>query len=302
LNLGADQTTSSSSQISASSQSLAQSASLQAASLEETGSSLEEISSMTKKNADTAQQASILSAEAKTVSNKGNSAMGKMGAAIADIQKSAMETAKIIKTIDEIAFQTNLLALNAAVEAARAGEAGKGFAVVAEEVRNLAMRSAEAAKTTANLIEGSVHNAKNGVVIADEVAHSLGEITAATAKLNTLVTEMAAANHEQSQGIGQVNQAVQQMDKVTQTNAAAAEESAAAAEELNSQSEQLRSAIAELRRLVRGGADSAPPARPPARATQVTGHKHAAKTARKQIPLEDHEKDAEDFSDFNVAA
>src|SRR6202012_5871046 len=119
-----------------------------------------------------------LSAEAQSAANKGNMAMDRMSQAIDQIQKSAGETGKIIKVIDEIAFQTNLLALNAAVEAARAGEAGKGFAVVAEEVRNLAMRSAEAAKNTSALIEGSVNNAKNGVTIADEVAKSLAEITA----------------------------------------------------------------------------------------------------------------------------
>ena len=175
---GAEQSSTAAAQVAQSSQALAEGASEQAASLEETSSSLEEIASMTKKNADTAHQASLLSAESKAVSDKGNAAMQKMGAAIGDIQKSARETAKIVKTIDEIAFQTNLLALNAAVEAARAGEAGKGFAVVAEEVRNLAIRSADAAKKTAELIEGSVQNAKNGVVIADEVSLSLGEIAA----------------------------------------------------------------------------------------------------------------------------
>jgi len=152
LAAGADQTASAAGQVSAASQSLAQ-----AAALEETSSSLEEISSMTKKNADGAQQASALSAEAKAAADKGNQAMQKMSIAINDIQKSATETAKIVKVIDEIAFQTNLLALNAAVEAARAGEAGKGFAVVAEEVRNLAMRSAEAAKNTSAMIEESVN-------------------------------------------------------------------------------------------------------------------------------------------------
>ncbi len=207
---------------------------------------------MTKKNADTAHQASVLSTEAKAVSDKGNSAMSKMSAAISDIQKSATETAKIIKTIDEIAFQTNLLALNAAVEAARAGEAGKGFAVVAEEVRNLAMRSAEAAKNTSSLIEGSVQNAKNGVVIANDVAKSLAEITSASEKVNLLVAEIAAASQEQSQGVNQVNQAVQQMDKVTQSNAATAEESASSAEALTGQSEQLRQAVSELLKLVQG--------------------------------------------------
>jgi methyl-accepting chemotaxis protein len=252
LDSGAEHLTAASAQVSASSQSLAQGASESAASLEETSSSLEIISSMAKKNADTAHQASVLSSEAKTISDKGNNAMSKMSVAIADIEKSALQTAKIIKTIDEIAFQTNLLALNAAVEAARAGEAGKGFAAVAEEVRNLAMRSAEAAKTTAGLIEGSVQNAKNGVVIADQVAQVLAEITSASGKVNQLVVGIAAASTEQSQGVGQVNQAIQQMDKVTQSNAAAAEECAASAEELNSQSEQVRTIVGDLRALVYG--------------------------------------------------
>jgi methyl-accepting chemotaxis protein len=311
LSIGSEQVSSASSQVSSASQSLAQGASESAASLEETSSSLEEISSMTKKNADTAHQASVLSTEAKTVSDKGNIAMVKMSAAIADIQKSALETAKIIKTIDEIAFQTNLLALNAAVEAARAGEAGKGFAVVAEEVRNLAMRSAEAAKNTAGLIEGSVQNAKNGVVIADQVAAVLAEITTASSKVNMLVTEIAAASSEQSQGVNQVNQAIQQMDKVTQSNAAAAEESAASAEELSSQSEQLRSVVGDLRKLVQGGSQvaSAPapslrekPQRPAGRpiARQITPSRNDAKL---MIPFNDEPSKADqDFTDFNVAA
>jgi methyl-accepting chemotaxis protein len=247
---GSQQTSAAAGQVSASSQSLAQGASEQAAALEETTSALEEMSSMTKKNADTAQQAAGLSSETQASATKGNDAMNKMSAAINDIQKSATETAKIIKVIDEIAFQTNLLALNAAVEAARAGEAGKGFAVVAEEVRNLAMRSAEAAKNTASMIEESVTNAKNGVTIAVEVGKSLEEITTAATKVNSLVGEIAAASKEQAQGIDQVNTAVAQMDKVTQSNAASAEESAAAAEELSSQSVQLSDMVQDLVALV----------------------------------------------------
>lgn len=243
-------------QVSSSSQSLAQGASEQAASLEETTSALEEMSSMTRKNAETAAQANGLSSEAKAAADKGNAAMKKMGDAIREIEKSASETGKILKTIDEIAFQTNLLALNAAVEAARAGEAGKGFAVVAEEVRNLAMRSAEAAKNTAALIEGSVQAARNGVQISTEVARTLEEITSASTKVNELVAEIATASQEQSQGIGQVNTAMAQMDKVTQGNAANAEESASASEELSSQAEQLKSVVGELMALVSGSVES----------------------------------------------
>jgi len=254
LSEGSEQVSSASAQVSAASQSLAEGASEQAAGLEETSSSLEEMASMTKRNAESAQQANTLSGEARTAADKGNEAMARMNGAIADIQKSAGETAKIIKVIDEIAFQTNLLALNAAVEAARAGEAGKGFAVVAEEVRNLAMRSAEAAKNTSAMIEESVKNSETGVNIAGEVAKMLEEITGAAGKVNDLVAEINAASQEQSQGIDQVNVAVAQMDKVTQQNAANAEESASASEELNAQAEQMNGVVGELARLVGGSA------------------------------------------------
>lgn len=250
LSSGTQQTSTVAGQVAGSSQSLAQGASEQAAALEETSSALEEMSSMTKKNSETAKLAATLSGEAQESATRGNDAMQKMSVAINDIQKSATETAKIIKVIDEIAFQTNLLALNAAVEAARAGEAGKGFAVVAEEVRNLAMRSAEAAKNTAAMIEQSVSNAKNGVAIAVEVGKNLQEITTSTTKVNQLVGEIAVASHEQSQGIEQVNTAVSQMDKVTQSNAASAEESAAASEELSGQAVHLSEMVGELSALV----------------------------------------------------
>ncbi len=255
LGNGAEQTASASGQVAQSSQSMAEGASEQASSLEETSASLEEMTSMTKQNAENANQAKTLAGTATASADKGAEAMAKMSAAIDDIKKSADATAKIIKTIDEIAFQTNLLALNAAVEAARAGDAGKGFAVVAEEVRNLAQRSAEAAKNTAAMIEGSVKNSENGVQISKEVADALKEIAEAAKKVNALVAEIAAASKEQAQGIEQINTAVAQMDQVTQSNAANSEEAASASEELSAQAEEMNRMVQDLVAMV-GGAGS----------------------------------------------
>jgi methyl-accepting chemotaxis protein len=256
LTMGSDQVASASTQVSAASQSLAEGATEQAAGLEETSSSLEEMAAMTKQNADNAEQANTLACEAQTAASSGTESMSRMNQAIQEIQKSSGETSKIIKVIDEIAFQTNLLALNAAVEAARAGEAGKGFAVVAEEVRNLAMRSAEAAKDTANRIEESVKNSEHGVAIASEVAKTLDDIVRSVGKTNELVSEIAAASREQAQGIDQVNTAVAQMDKVTQQNAANAEESASASEELNAQADSMNDIVADLVALAGGASRS----------------------------------------------
>lgn len=250
LSRGSTQTNAASQQIASASQAMAQGASEQAASLEETSSSLEEMSSMTRKNADAAQQAATLAAEAQSSAHRGNQSMEKMSEAIDRIQQSASQTAQIIKVIDEIAFQTNLLALNAAVEAARAGEAGKGFAVVAEEVRTLAMRSAEAAKNTASLIEQSVNHSRSGVSIVQEVGQTLREINEANQRVASFINEIAAASVEQATGIEQINKAVSQMDKVTQQNAAAAEESAAASQELASQAAELNASVETLTKMV----------------------------------------------------
>jgi methyl-accepting chemotaxis protein len=294
--------------VSSASQSLAEGATEQAAGLEETSSSLEEMSAMTKQNADNAQQANVLAAEAKKAANNGAEAMGRMSSAITSIQKSSDETAKIIKVIDEIAFQTNLLALNAAVEAARAGEAGKGFAVVAEEVRNLAMRSAEAAKNTSAMIEESVKNSKNGVDISVEVGKVLTDIVASIGKTTDLVAEIAAASQEQARGVDQVNTAVSQMDKVTQQNAANAEESASASEELSAQAASMKEIVGELVVLVGGSNARTSSTATTTTASHTAGQGHSAlhaiashkparagrkatsnaKSAEAAIPMDDH--------------
>ena len=252
LTEGADQVASASGQVSSSSQQLAEGASEQAASIEETSSSLEEMSSMTKQNADNASLADSLMKESKAMVNRANTSMSELNQSMEDISKASDETSKIIKTIDEIAFQTNLLALNAAVEAARAGEAGAGFAVVANEVRNLAMRAAEAAKNTSSLIEGTVKNIKEGSALVQRTNEAFSEVTKSADKVAGLVSEIAAASGEQAQGIGQIGKAVAEMDKVTQQNAANAEESASASEEMSAQAEQMKKITLELASLVGG--------------------------------------------------
>jgi methyl-accepting chemotaxis protein len=252
LGAGSSQVLSAASQVSAASQSLAEGASEQASSLEETSSSLEELASMTRRNAENSQKANDFAKQAHAAADQGVGDMQEMNAAMAAIKVSSDDIAKIIKTIDEIAFQTNILALNAAVEAARAGESGMGFAVVADEVRNLAQRSAQAAKETAVKIDGAIRKTAQGVALSQKVTATLNVIVTKAELVDQLATEVAGASSEQTQGISQINTAVSQMDKVTQSNAASAEESAAAAQELNAQAGLMRQSVQELLQLVGG--------------------------------------------------
>jgi methyl-accepting chemotaxis protein len=249
---GARQVSSASENISSASKSLAEGTSAQAAAIEETSSTLEEMSSMTRQNAANANQANNIVSETKDIIAQAHSSMIHLNTSMGEISKAGEDTSRIIKTIDEIAFQTNLLALNAAVEAARAGEAGAGFAVVADEVRNLAMRAAEAAKNTANLIEGTVKKVKEGSDVVEKTNADFSRVVTSTAKVGELVDEIAAASNEQAQGIEQVNRAVSDMDKVVQQNASNAEESAEATAKMNSQAQQMRELVSELEFLLGG--------------------------------------------------
>jgi methyl-accepting chemotaxis protein len=254
LSEASEQVSSAAGEVSSASQSLAEGSSEQAATVEETSSSLEEMSSMIKQNAENAGQADSMMKGAGQVVNEANTSMYQLITSMAEISKASEETSKIIKTIDEIAFQTNLLALNAAVEAARAGEAGAGFAVVAGEVRNLAVRSAEAAKNTAALIEGTVKKVSDGMVLVKTTSDAFDKVAGSAGKVGELVSEISAASNEQARGIEQINIAVTEMDKVTQGNAAIAEESASASEELSAQAEEMKGFVGRLAAMVGGNA------------------------------------------------
>jgi methyl-accepting chemotaxis protein len=234
-------------QVSDSSIILSQGATEQASSIEELTASLEEISSQTKLNAENANQANSLAENAKNNAIQGNTQMKEMLKSMEEINESSANISKIIKVIDDIAFQTNILALNAAVEAARAGQHGKGFAVVAEEVRNLAARSANAAKETTDMIEGSIKKTENGTKIAKETANALGEIVGGIQKVAELVNDIAVASNEQASGIGQINQGIMQVSEVVQNNSATSEESAAASEELSSQAELMKEMVSKFK-------------------------------------------------------
>lgn len=249
---GADQVAAAAGAVAGSSQTLAAGASQQAASIEQTSASFEEITAMNRQNDEHASQADILTKTNLEKVADVNVYMKGLKNSQEEIAIASEETQKIVKTIDEIAFQTNLLALNAAVEAARAGEAGAGFAVVAEEVRNLAMRSAEAAKSTSLLIETTVEKIAQGSQFGKKTHEAFVQVEEETAKIGSLIGEIVIASHEQTLGIEQINSAVTQIDNVVQHNAANAEEIASAVEELNAQAEETRSLVHLLEEVVEG--------------------------------------------------
>jgi len=248
----AEQVGAASAQVAAASQQSAAGSSQQAASLEETSASLEELASMSRANAENANQANILMTDTGRIVDQADTSMADLTESMREISQASGETAKILKTIDEIAFQTNLLALNAAVEAARAGEAGAGFAVVADEVRNLAMRAAESSKNTADLIDGTVNKIQAGSGLVDRTSQAFSLAAVSTAKTKNLVAEIAAASREQAQGVNQINMAISQMDLVVQRNAANSEESAGVSQELNFQAEKMKALVGDLVSVIGG--------------------------------------------------
>ncbi len=273
----------SSAQLASSSQVMAEGAAEQAASIEEISSSLEEMSSMTRQNAQNAGQANTLMTEGNDHIGQASHSMTGLISSMGEICTASEETSKIVKTIDEIAFQTNLLALNAAVEAARAGEAGAGFAVVADEVRNLAMRAAEAARSTSSLIEGTVKKIKEGSDQVEKTNSAFDKVAKSSIKVAELIAEIASASTEQAQGIEQVNKAVTDMDKIVQQNASQSEQSAAAAEQMDTQSSQMQLVVGQLAKIIGGSTDR----QKNTKTTNAPGHKsegaHKATNGKKQL-------------------
>jgi methyl-accepting chemotaxis protein-1 (serine sensor receptor) len=274
-----------STQIAAGNQDLSSRTEEQASSLEETASSMEELTSTVQHNADNARQANQLSATASNVAAKGGAVVSKVVDTMAAINESSKKIVDIITVIDGIAFQTNILALNAAVEAARAGEQGRGFAVVASEVRNLAQRSASAAKEIKALIDNSVAKVDTGTVLVEQAGATISEVVESVRRVANIVEEIAAAGQEQSTGIEQVNQAIGQMDQVTQQNAALVEEAAAASEALNEQARHLAHVVSVFK-LDEAQPDSAAVMRvkPESRKSTVATLPKAAPAAASSLP------------------
>jgi methyl-accepting chemotaxis protein len=235
-----------SSEVVTASRSLAEGASEQAAAVEETSASLKQLSAMTRETADASTEAHQAVSETHEIVSLAYDSMKQLNASIAEISRASEETSKIIRTIDEIAFQTNLLALNASVEAARAGEAGAGFAVVANEVRNLALRAAEAARNTSALIEGTIGKIQEGAGLAARTNAEFSRIDEGSRKISGLIGKMATASQEQAQGIGQISQAVGELDKVVQRNTADADKMAHAAKEMNGHIAEIRGSISRF--------------------------------------------------------
>jgi len=290
INTASSQVSAGSKQIANGAQALAQGSTQQAASVQELSAAISEIAEKTKANASTAGRTAQMSTSIRESAEKGSRQMDEMITAVSDINEASKSISNIIKTIDDIAFQTNILALNAAVEAARAGQHGKGFAVVAEEVRNLASKSAEAAKDTGTMIQNSMEKAELGSRIASETAESLSDIVSGISESGKLITEIAEASEAQSQGISEINTGIDQVAQVVQQNSATAEESSAASQEMSGQSDMLQQLVAQFKLKSTSGFKSLPP-------TSV-GNAQESESISVSAPQPAHSTDEFDFGKY----